>query len=1344
MSQSNSAVSPFPFELMLTDIQNDPEKQTELFLVTVEQVLQEDLQAPESFGCKIADCHTHVGSKRHLGFFIEAELLFHNSYYNKGFAYLTAQKIIDHCRAHDDVKRVLLVGCETFCELFLCETCSLLATFNADYCIYETVGPKQGRIRRLSEWVTEDPSLCGTLLVFIVPISTTLTTHDKLIASFFRNYINLNKASILSRKDLEEAKRRALNFGLIVIGDSSAENPYWIKDAKEHVLHPNTSSELFQELNDEKEIHYFAFAESKWYQVENCPMCFPDVCGNGTITDEVPLFGVNRASVVPMLQLNVNRIPAPRLVSSANPDVEINFQRVVHLSDFMYHHHLLRNSDHYQYYFDTDSFFKENRADITDWLKSVVRKDLIPLNSSCEMAVYHIIVAPRHYSNANLVQLVNDAVFDGTARIFYFDVQREFRGNINAKYSDFSRFINNLNACRYKYEIHFHFVDDSIYMGSNFARTKSLIQTLTDRNASGPIKLYYSVILLLGRSSNETKRSLLDDISHFYEYVHLSISPMRHHEDACTLCQLTNNFATMSESCASNSIHAFCIEKIRDHQLISVDSFMQSVKTPYAGFEKQMRMFLSHILATCLSNQWALDLKKPVINRENDKDVERLLDEVYLDLGKPHGKLSRIIKNAHGRMSTELNGTQARIAMIKVISRPFFTYSIRQKQAAFRFCLKKLKDCFDNPSEDCGIIIALLNALADMESNYLLRAVAFNSIYKLYPDDKEKAVTLRNAFFKAVEKMIAFSMDATKSVFLESILVTGNESSFFDNTQSYNNSTLLASLSLTEWFALYLENNRLLREGFADISREKNYDALQTTPYYLANFKKIFTFNLPDLNNRTELLESYCYLQSFLCGQENDQATSGQSLNDAGHFKDLAERIHKLFACCGAPVDGDILPFVEYKDQKIISSISYRRKYILLYGDNEMQNNFESAHFLTDLEKTLKNNPILDTLYYAKNRPYCIVKISSWGIPLENKYPSGSYRDCSTAMKQPANCMYFYIPLEKGETLEKLWNEDGGSLIDKRGSRFLLFAFALKLLLSLRNEFTKMIALNFANDSIQRLVLESERSEALSISKANRHGSIRYYSSLDYHQVKDKLDDNDDEYKNLLDNYIQLLANDFIASLYRDASSGAFNKLTIDDSAFEVLRSGASDQKRQMYRLLLQAAPNQPGCFRYEMMGPCKRDKNTPVQLTLVIEIHGLEEGGRWKLMCLERDDCSVSPTLLLIFLLATNARFHTPSSVECCKVLVYREGTYLCVKNEIDKAEEIVKEVNETLEHQPHRLQKQSITLWALKQYCEKLNELNSTSTLTLFDDDAPSFEIQAENGKYFCVKLKLFDKEV
>ena len=1339
MTESIQPISPFPFELILSGAKG--QSNTELFVATVEQVLGEELQAPASFGCKISNCHTHVGSKKHLGFFVEAELLFHNSYYNKGFAYLTAQKIMERA---DGFEHILMVGCETFCELFLCEACDFLNNKDADYCIYETTGSKHGRIRRLREWAAnQDHRLNNTLLVFIVPISTTLTTHDKLIATFHQylgEYLKKDVPAPQFQAEFEKAKTMALNFALIVIGDPDAPVPYWTINPENRTLKPVTNESLFQELAQESTVHYFAKTNSPWYEIELCPHCFPDV-DQRKIVEEQPIFGVNRASVVPMLQLNINHPPKPRLEPWPDPQDVDNLRRVIRLSQYMHHHHLLRNTNHFQYYFDSDTFFQNNRQDIRQWLNTKVRPQINCVGDKYSEARYHIIVAPRHSSNANFVHMVNDVVFDGTARIFYFDVQREYRGNIKAKYSDFSRFIKNLDVCGHKYIIHFHFVDDSIYLGTNFSRTQNLIQTLTEQSPNDKIRLYHSVILLIGRNSKETKRFLLDDISNFYEYVHLAISPMRSHEDACTLCQLTHNYMVMSDNCSTNQVNRFCREKIRDHRLVSVDEYLEDSNHDFAEFGKQMRVILRHIIALCLDNRLAVKKNGEVFNKEKPNDVKRLLEDIYRDLAQKKGTIASLYEEETN--GVHFDSLEARISLIKVISRPFFTYNIRQKQGAFQFCLETLDKELERKAKKTKIIIALLNALSDMEANYILRAQTFNKIYAC--DDTLVDSGIHNAFFNAVEKMIAFSMDSSKSLLLENILVSGGEESFFTPKKpDFHGDSLTVPIGLQHWFELYLENNRLLREGFADIFRSEKYDILQTTPYYLQQFRKVFELNMGRSlsENGLPLVKCYCRLIEAL---QKSYSSGDHSIVDGKYFGEISSHIHAILQQAGVPLNGDILLFVTREAQSIAQEeqlSDFQTKYVLLWGDDAAYNKFAEIDFQDRVQKLLSPaaNSIMDTLFYDKDEPCCVVKfVSSYSLvtlaedPVDVVLWNAPYNDIPYSV-------YLYIPLEEGHAPEKLWRTiKGDNHYDKRGTEFLALAFGLKILLSLRKEFAKMIAVNFSNDSIQRLVLEAERSEALAISKANRHGAVKYYSALNYKTVRLAMDN--EKYKDLLDNYLQLMANDFIASLYRDACSSALNKLTDEDLSFDVWNPVREEDqcKHEMYRLLLHETCGDDE-YCYTLSGPCKTNAHntSPAQLRIIIQ--GLKPGQRWEMMCLGRDDSSIGPTLLLIYLLATNARFHMSNTIEECEVRVYREGYYLCAENAFDNAKNIVQDVNAKLELHPHHLPQKSITLWSLKQYCATLKRIRYMYSTQAAPADSP-FVIDSPDGKVFRVKMMLFD---
>ena len=123
--------------------------------------------------------------------------------------------------------------------------------------------------------------------------------------------------------------------------------------------------------------------------------------------------------------------------------------------------------------------------------------------------------------------------------------------------------------------------------------------------------------------------------------------------------------------------------------------------------------------------------------------------------------------------------------MIKVISRPFFCYHIRQKQAALKFCLESLdKELIEIytvkkiSKSKKRIIKALVNAVADLNAMYLIRAETINKMMYLI---RTKEALDFSDYCKAVKRSVGGASDDSKCVLLEYILVTGKEEGFFND-----------------------------------------------------------------------------------------------------------------------------------------------------------------------------------------------------------------------------------------------------------------------------------------------------------------------------------------------------------------------------------------------------------------------------------------------------------------------------------------------------------------------------------------------------------------------------------
>lgn len=477
----NKEVKVFPFELIKLPTTDD-EVIIEPFIEKVKKALESDLQDEKLFGCKIKNCHTHAGSKIHFNSFVEAELLFHNSYYNERFASLTVnyiQNVFKEIRTEDklDIENILLIGYEKYSELFLTTLRDKInerlkkqqqTIKHCEYCIYETNaividGDRKGEtsIRRLkvnekseinhilkvesgeNNTKENNDSLIfannNTLCLFIVPINTSLSTMDKMVAKF----IDTVKGSGWVEKYLslitlcfdneffdfvdESSKKLELLKDYNKIDDLNGRHYFFI------------ASNKFEYIAGKK-IKNFVICKSDSSDASKCVFCFPDKSDKAGLIYETPMFGVNRGSVVPMLKFGHYRELVPikqTLIQKKDQtdelskedvnekedvkeeDISINFERVWRLSRFMEYRHVARGDNHFQFYFHTEKFL-ENEVQLKEgkelicWLEAIAKR-----RKDHGAQVFDYLVAPRHSTNAQFVYLVNNHVFKNKARIMF-------------------------------------------------------------------------------------------------------------------------------------------------------------------------------------------------------------------------------------------------------------------------------------------------------------------------------------------------------------------------------------------------------------------------------------------------------------------------------------------------------------------------------------------------------------------------------------------------------------------------------------------------------------------------------------------------------------------------------------------------------------------------------------------------------------------------------------------------------------------------------------------------------------------------------------------------------------
>ena len=904
------------------------------FLKQVENVLSEDLQKSDAFGCKINNCHTHAGSKIHFNDFIEAELLFHNSYYNKSFAKLTCDWIKSCCDEAQEVTRIdniLLIGYEKYSELYLQELNELIKEHiekNCGYCVYETVaetqhdGSRKNKIvlRNFEKYINEqiiikcvantnernnsqDASMelnffdiKNTLCIFIVPINTTLSTMDKMVAKFFQEVL----ADSVNEFELSEIKREHICLITLkedVESGSVKTNDYWnFENNNSDWIIPQKGG--FEHLTDNHKIRNLVAIPSVWSLAKNCEKCYPS-----STVEEQPVFGVNRGSVVPMLRVGTAKTLIPINTNKKIESIE-NLLKVCALSDCLLYKHTSRGENHYQYYLNTDKFIKCNYNDIGIYLDGI--KDRV-IKKEDDVQVFDFLVAPRHESNAEWVHLVHKKVFNGAARIIYFDVEKEYRSNLKAKYSDLICGLMNIKESNQKFLIRFHFVDDTVQSGANFLRAKNLITSLS--SGLNNINIFESAFILINRLSLDTRKFYLQDANKFFYYVDVNISPMRSYEDACTLCKLIADYHNIRSQCATNKMAEVCTRVISRHKLSPFSNQQQlDERNSWSYQEKKLVFFITHLLNERLSNNLALEkIEKPfpIDTERTSKEIEEILF-LYFNNG------DNILKKYTS--FCEINILVWKVAFVKAVSRPFFIYHIRQRQAAFEFCIKMLNELLDidKSVDNCVLVQVLVKALADLNANYLIRnqnlsklinyAVVGDAYYRDIQNDAQKEFLKKRLFgteslLHYIKKDIVLSRDTTKSLLLEHVLVNNDESVFFDSKEQLEKIVLddfSAGNSLNIKGRLYLENNVILKNGLSDDDVRNNLQKLQKSIkgddylYFFSNLNEIWRLNTgKELKLTSDVLKRYDHL-----------ATSIKHFAEEEHEKrkDLSKLIDDLFA----------------------------------------------------------------------------------------------------------------------------------------------------------------------------------------------------------------------------------------------------------------------------------------------------------------------------------------------------------------------------------------------------------------------------------------------------------------
>lgn len=766
---SSECVQVMPFDAV---IPVEPSAKETLFDRHIFRLAQQSLEGAGTSGYKLENTHVRLGNKVHIGSFYEMSFLFYRttianrtafqilrnyskellskfdrdalqlapilfySYASYSKAILTS--IVEISRAYI-VRLIQAIGSQMKPPLEQGEVNSLatLARAQIGFASYqhnlqsESTSdsvqlyfgiPKNYSGGELAETNSGRLKLYRDVAVVqIVPISSTLSTFDKMLAKL-RESVS---------KESHGALRLSANYTTMWVFDNSnlkgrlagntlspsdIEKAYWKSaDIKERCI---LVTPRLSELTQCPKVNYSVQGGAHWENPLLCKQCFPD---EDKLILEVPLVETDLTSTVPSMQIRKEQESGRAKESCENrcrmwEYIRANNQRMEWLSECVYYGHIRRGKNHHQYYINTQDYFykDEVQQEIERWLKE------LPKPRTSSKAKLKIIFSPEHNTNVGFAQYVNAFYFGGSAEIISVNEDKIYRSNFVCEHemlrSTIARAYLEGDIFEDNRPVEFYFVDDTINTGTTIHKANSLLHSLLpkDRTQSYPAFLFSKCFVLVDRMSDASKRAYVESgsLEDFHSFLHIDISNMRVHGDSCVGCKLQKNAKKLFKRSASRSAANYWANKYKRLLPIDYDDLdrMSELRhRPHA----YARLVLSHVaqnyifkdaITTREKGEYydgILFLFSQIMDRRERPGTEgngtgpffyvQLVDYLYqttLEQGYSEHEVSRLL--------AEL--------LLKLLSRPFFSfdYSFRLQLQSFLLILSEcyLFHCVEQPEED--------------------------------------------------------------------------------------------------------------------------------------------------------------------------------------------------------------------------------------------------------------------------------------------------------------------------------------------------------------------------------------------------------------------------------------------------------------------------------------------------------------------------------------------------------------------------------------------------------------------------------------------------------------------
>ena len=330
--------------------------------------------------------------------------------------------------------------------------------------------------------------------ITIVPIGSTLSTNDKIIA-LFQQYIKAeqnvvdhiyNQCAIVVR-DKVESKSDVES----ITGEEKKQK--WIKiDSQKKII---TTS-----LQNAKEVHFSIQIAAKdgnhnWYSKLDKTFFPVDVWTENEDEKEKYVNDTHNSSLN-----SQNLMGFPKVVHLDEKQYKDEFERLLMFKNYIHYGHIGHHNSHFRNYIDTEKYIREQKDNLLfeAWIDSLKKN-----NTIFNQSAFNVLITPSLNIDSDFVETINEKLFSNAALIVHVDINN-WRNNIIHKFSYLKEIMEeNL--------VKFHFIDHVLLTGESYRQAKSYMRSILKYTNYEDFH-FTSVITLVNRLSYDRNKEIADEI----------------------------------------------------------------------------------------------------------------------------------------------------------------------------------------------------------------------------------------------------------------------------------------------------------------------------------------------------------------------------------------------------------------------------------------------------------------------------------------------------------------------------------------------------------------------------------------------------------------------------------------------------------------------------------------------------------------------------------------------------------------------------------------------------------------------------------------------------------------